>query len=323
MADGKRFAPMVTTPEVVLGFFRVQFTRRISPDMMLGGGYFYLLYQACAQGRDGSFLVLGLMAVISFLAWRTAYKHARLVMDNPTSKVASAAQGYVELLGKTRRRPDEQVVAPYSHTPCVWCRYSKEELVGDSRLTVASGETAATFVLEDSTGRCLVDPEGAIITTSHKAKWREGKYDYTEWRLLEDEPIYVLGEFRTLSSKVQRGEWAHDPLRTAQAFTDLIREFVTERVAQREDCRRQSRAASEVQEWFVKRMKDRWAEKGYDRIPDAAQMGCVRAPGDGRKFLISNLPPVQMVQNYVRWTRLHLAVFIGAACSLAALWVLT
>ena len=83
------------------------------------------------------------------------------------------------------------------------------------------GETDASFLLADSTGRCLVDPAGAEILTNEKESWIEGDYRYTEWKIPQHNTVYVLGDFRTLSHEPSAydmdsdisallGEWKSD-----------------------------------------------------------------------------------------------------------------
>ena len=51
---------------------------------------------------------------------------ARYLLDTPTSKIRSAAQGYVELYGVLQGR-EAPVLAPLSNTPCLWWRFKIEE----------------------------------------------------------------------------------------------------------------------------------------------------------------------------------------------------
>jgi len=60
-----------------------------------------------------------------------------------------------------------------------------------------SGESDGTFILRDDTGECVVDPEQAEIFTRHRDQWLDGDYRYTEWKLIEHDSLYVIGQFRT------------------------------------------------------------------------------------------------------------------------------
>ncbi len=56
-----------------------------------------------------------------------SWRENRLVADTPTSRVRSAAQGYVELIGKGRLPAGIDNRAPLSKKPCTWWRYQIEE----------------------------------------------------------------------------------------------------------------------------------------------------------------------------------------------------
>ena len=87
----------------------------------------------------------------------------RLIMDTPSSKVRSAAMGLVEISGQATG--PYTINAPITGMPCYYYRTlawqwkqqgknSKWEKVADESLHVP-------FFLEDTTGRVLVDPQGA------------------------------------------------------------------------------------------------------------------------------------------------------------------
>jgi len=74
------------------------------------------------QSRNGWLACLAIMAAISILAWLSALNRLRAIRDTPTSKIASAAQGYVELTG--RGHPfGEPLMGQLSRLPCLWYRY--------------------------------------------------------------------------------------------------------------------------------------------------------------------------------------------------------
>ncbi|MFT5889227.1 MAG: hypothetical protein ACI9BO_002053 [Zhongshania sp.] len=51
---------------------------------------------------------------------------ARIIEDAPMSKIRSAHQGYVELMGFTQLGTEEPLLSPLSQTPCLWYRYKIE-----------------------------------------------------------------------------------------------------------------------------------------------------------------------------------------------------
>ena len=110
---------------------------------------------------------LGASTVYSFWYAFKAWGKNRLIEDTPISRIRSAAQGYVELSGEGRLPPDAQNKAPLSGIPCTWWRYKVEERSNsrESRgwSTVDSGTSEVSFLLDDGTGRCLIDPRGADL----------------------------------------------------------------------------------------------------------------------------------------------------------------
>lgn len=151
---------------------------------------------------------------------------ARLMADTPTSRIRSAAQGFVELKGVLAALPTGLIEAPLTGLPCLWWRYRIEEYRKSSGKnnssswhTIESGSSEALMVLRDETGECLISPVGAEVHCSSKDQWRGNQrhprraepergiigtllqggrsYRYTEERLHVGEALYALGEFRT------------------------------------------------------------------------------------------------------------------------------
>ncbi|HHB12369.1 MAG TPA: hypothetical protein ENK62_04135 [Chromatiales bacterium] len=171
-------------------------------------------------------VLLGAAALAGYLTF-TRWQRLRLIEDVPTSKIRSAAQGYVELIGTARMLPGAPVVAPFTGVHCVWYRYKVDKRVSSSGQTpghwrtVRSGVSGETFGLEDGTGRCVIDPEGAEVYPSVTQVWEDsaplavlsagsilgslgsGRYRYTEQRIHDGEPLYAIGELRTLSGADQ------------------------------------------------------------------------------------------------------------------------
>lgn len=137
-------------------------------------------------------------------AWRLA--------DTPIARIRSAPQGYVELYGCARLMAGPPILAPLSALPCAWYRYQLEErTLGNRWQTVDSGESDSLFLIDDGTGRCVINPQGAdFIKIRHDcwygsasgarthALWGIGAaYRYTEQRLMPGEELHAIGWFRT------------------------------------------------------------------------------------------------------------------------------
>jgi hypothetical protein len=212
------------------------------------------------QAETGEFWLLAsgamLAALVALVHGLRGFWQLRIIVDTPTAKIRSAAQGYVELFGfaRVRRTP---LVAPLTQTPCVWYRYRVEEERGGSRNknwhTVEQGQAENPFLLDDGTGQCLVDPTDAILRFRAKETWRvrkpdgfygarksptqsishffglERNYRLTEERIHADEPVYLIGHFETprrgsqerrrLANQLLR-QWKRDPRRMRQFDTN-------------------------------------------------------------------------------------------------------
>lgn len=165
------------------------------------------------------FLVIGVGLAIAGFAFSFIFLYkARLIEDTPTSRVRSAAQGYVELSGRARLMDGPPVVAPLTTTPCVWYRFKVEHLGEKNDPVVVSGTSDDLFLLVDGDAQCVVDPDDGEVFCRTKVVWYEesypsrnhrvlgggmfgrafGLYRYTEERLHPGEYLYVLGEFQSI-----------------------------------------------------------------------------------------------------------------------------
>src|SRR3569623_1686674 len=164
-------------------------------------------------------MVVIAVAVGAFIAAFVSLRRARLIEDTPTSRIRSAAQGYVELEGEAVMMEGVPIIAPLTLLPCAWFRYRVEERVennrGDARWrTLRRGTSDGIFVLRDDTGDCVVDPDGATVTPSARDVWygdtptppplhrnifiwrHSGRYRYREERIHAGDYLYAIGEFR-------------------------------------------------------------------------------------------------------------------------------
>lgn len=284
-------------------------------QLITSGGQLILLFAGFHLGsRTGWLWCLGSMAVISLFAWHSALHRMRLINGTPTSRIASAAQGYAELIGDGRPL-NSPILAKYSLLPCLWYRYvvAKKNHKNEWR-TEASGESDAPFLLDDGSGQCVVDPQGAEIITQHKDTWQVGDHRYTEWKLLERDEVYALGEFKTAGGST-----------TTLTQSDLVKEVLSEwktdnaNLFKRFDLNNNS--VLDMDEWMLARQAAK--REAHKRLADARaepDTNFMLQPRDGRLFLISNLSPDRLARRYTIWTWVHLAIFFGAMGGLA--WVL-
>jgi len=275
--------------------------------VVTGGIQFALLAVAVEAGSRALWIAsLSLIGAASLVAWIATYRRLRLVNDTPTSTIAAAAQGYVELSGRCAAGEGVPTLARYSQLPCAWHRYQMEEVHGDHDHTVESGQSDSSFLIVDATGTCVIDPEGAEITTARKDSWVRGDYRYTEWILCLNEQVHVLGEFNTRFYQPSTAETSAD-------LSALLAEWKRDRPGLLKRFDANNDGEIDLAEWEAVRQAARAeVEKNAGEMQAAPPMNGVRAPRDGRPYLISALPPGRRAWMFRLWIGVHLAVFIAA-----------
>ena len=120
-------------------------------------------------------LVLTIFTGVGFFLWKKSFQHARVMEDMPTSKVRSAAQGFVELSGIQHALEGAPLSAPLTGSACTWWDYKieKRERTRNSKgqnsdrwVTKEKQTSVGFFNLKDDTGEILVNPIGADVTPS-------------------------------------------------------------------------------------------------------------------------------------------------------------
>jgi len=279
---------------------------------LISGGYLMVLLGGLAVGTPQAWRVgAALAAALALAAWHASLRRARAIADTPTSAVASAAQGYVELFGRARPAGDP-LAAPLNGLPCLWYRFKVERRNGDKWETVSAGESFASFYLDDGSGRCLVDPEGAEILPRAADVWRAGDLRHTQAVLTDGERIYVLGDFRTLGGDGLQLDARAD-------VGHLLAEWKRERPRLLERFDLDGDGEIDAREWGLARAQARReVERTHRELRAAPDTHVVGRPADGRPFLIAARPPEALHRHYRRWALAHLAIFFLALTGIAA-----
>lgn len=281
-------------------------------ELLAHPGFFGLYFVLAAIGahtesRQGiQFAVMAIAAVAAF-AWVLSLRRLLAMSGTPTSRIASAAQGYVELSGRGRNTPDFQVVSRLTALPCLWFRYKVEQKTGNNKWKqVASGRSEESFILDDGSGQCLVDPDHAEVIPRDKETWIQGDHRYTEWLLLPQEQIYVLGQFSTLGGEAAVLDARRD---VAELLTEWKRN--QPQLLERFDLDKDGTISEK--EWTLARSQaKREVRKTHNEIRTRPGTHLVHMPQDGRLFLISNIDPGKLVRRYRIWAWLHLVVLLAA-----------
>jgi hypothetical protein len=289
--------------------------KREYAQLVTSGGQLLLLFVGIKlESYTGWLWCLGAMALISLFAWYSALHRLRMVSGTPTSRIGSAAQGYVELIGHGAVY-GTPVLARYSNLPCLWCRHKLERRRSDNKgwHTEEHGESSAPFIIDDGTGKCVIDPQGAEILTKHKDTWTRGDLRYTEWKLIDIDFIYAIGEFKTAGGSS-----------TTLTHKELVNQVLSEWKTENDDLLKRfdlnNNGVLEMQEWMLARQAaKREAEKRLTLARAEPDTNFMLRPHDGRLFLISNLDHDKLALRYKLWAWAHIVIFFGALGGLARL----
>lgn len=282
--------------------------RREYAQLVTSGAQLLLLIVGFKLASHNGWLAcLSVMSTISVLAWLSALNKLRAVRDTPTSKVASAAQGYVELAGIGRPFEGTPLLSKLSMLPCLWYRYKIERRTSNNKWqTIDSGESDDYFMLCDDTGVCIVDPAQAEIITRPREQWHESNHRYTEWNLLEHDKIYAIGQFRT-----QGGSSVE--FNTREELNALLAEWKKDQPTLHARFDLDNNGTLDMQEWMLARSAaKREVGKRMRDAQAAPDINIICQPRDGRLFLISNLEQGNLSRRYLFWTWMHLIIFFGA-----------
>jgi len=121
--------------------------RREYSYVITSGTQLILLLVGLKLDSRGDWLTcLALIAIISVFAWLSALNRLRAIRDTPTSKVASAAQDYAELIGRGNLVKSSPLISKFTALPCLWYRYTvKHKNSNDQWETIERGESHDCF----------------------------------------------------------------------------------------------------------------------------------------------------------------------------------
>lgn len=283
-------------------------------NLALGGGNLLILLLGFQlHSRLGWLISIALVGLTSFWAWYANLKRYRTVADTPTSRIASAPQGYIEIVGLGQQPPGEILVSPLNGLPCLWYRYRIERRDGDRWEYIESGVSHDTFGISDGSGHVLVDPDDAEILTSHKQVSNADNYRKTEWTLIEGETIYVIGEHVTLGG----------PNAVLDKKTDLsalLADWKQDKASllARFDADRDGKISLDEWERARQAASDEVDRTHFDiRLKDGIHL--MRKPAHGRPFLIANREVTALVRHFRLWSWAHLLLMLASLLGLSML----
>ena len=265
-------------------------------------------------------LYCALSSGVGFWMWQHGQRCARIVEDIPTSKIVSAPQGYVELLGRAQAVQDQPSISGPSGIPCLWyrCEIAVRGTTARNRDLVSSLLAAAvyfperneecdsSFIIRDGSGEAIIFPHGAEVITAHRQTWYEGDTRFIEERIMPGDALYVLGDF----SSYYAGETYFDLLNEVSAQMSI---WQSDKQGMLRRFDRNGNGVLDPDEWESMHAEAlKLAQQKEAQLKAAPAVNRVMAPDRGFQYLISARDPAALAGYYLWWRAGGLALFLGA-----------
>lgn len=279
-----------------------------------------------------------LLAMVGFIGAFYYFMRKRIMEDTPTSKIRSAAQGYVELSGHGALLEGPPIIAPLTGLTCTWYSYNIEEHRRSGKnsnwANIENGKSEELFLIVDETGECVIDPDGASVTAAEKDVWygttprpsrgpkatggllSGGRYRYTERRLHPKESLYAIGLFSTVGG-------AGDVFDPGGDVRDILKEWKqdTEALMKRFDTNKDGEI--DMEEWQTVRaaaLQEVMANHG-ERQAEAPVNLLTRTRDKRRPFLLSALPQHSLIRRYQVYSAALILLFF--ICGAFVSWAIS
>lgn len=277
-------------------------------------------------------IILLLLTIGGFIGAFYFFLRKRIIEDTPTSRIRSAAQGYVELIGRGKLIEGSGIIGPLTGITCTWFSYGIEEHRSSGKnshwATIEKGVSDSLFLLVDDSGEAVIDPEKANVTPAVSDVWYGnsrrpaprgtkkknrffglggGRYRYTEKRLHPDEPLYAIGLFDTVGGSGTNTNRNSD-------VSLLLREWKanSEELLARFD--KNEDGEIDLEEWQkVRAAALKQIQGQHLELSSAAPVHMLSKTCDSRRpFLLSALPQSDLVKRYSLYaTSLIVTFFIA------------
>ena len=284
--------------------------------------------------------ILIALTIAGFLGSFYFFYRKRIMEDTPTSKIRSAAQGYVELRGFGELMDGPPIIAPLTGTTCTWYGYKIEEHRRTGKkskwVTIDSSDSTELFLITDDTGKCIIDPDGAGVTTATRDVWygnsrrpqgrplgkrgplsvlAGGRYRFTERRMHPGEPLYAIGLFKTVGGA--GGEYNIDA-----DVRDLLKEWKRDSEALLAEFDKNRDGQIDMDEWQAVRdgaFKEVMARQQEQRsVPPANVMG--KTLDRRRPYILSAIPQDILIRRFYMYAMGLLVTFF--VCGALATWII-
>lgn len=152
-----------------------------------------------------AFVASALLAAGGYVVWRRAMRRSSLIAGTATSRIATAAKGYVELAGVARPISDERLLDPVTHRPCLWFHVVTERRHWSKPSkwrVVKQASSVRPVVLEDPSGACAIDVTRADMEHVGPAETIRVSWGVRHRlrRIVNGNRLYALGHLERLGS---------------------------------------------------------------------------------------------------------------------------
>jgi EF hand len=280
-------------------------------------------------------------SIVGFIGSFSYLNQKRIMQDTPTSKIRSAAQGYVELKGNGHYLEGEMIEAPLSGKNCIWYQFSVQEYRRTGRdkdgkskwdwVTIDSGLSDEVFLIKDETGECIIDPDGASVITKVKESWYgrsrdpknsdtpsnvlfriniggfsfgRKKFRFEEQRIHSGEDLYSIGLFKTTGG-------ADTKLNMTEDVRQIIKEWKSDSANLLEKFDTNKDGEIDVEEWqaiqdeaFNHVMEQHKDLRAKPRINIMSKTQDTRKP-----YILSAIPESQLIKQLNIYIALFLSMF--------------
>ena len=265
------------------------------------------------------FWVFAGIAVLSsaagFIGGFYFFLRSRVLAYTPTSKIRSAAQGYLELSGHGHVLEGPKIIAPLTGTPCTWYSFKVEERRRSGKnskwVAVEKATSDELFLIIDDTGKCVIDPDGATVVPTITDTWygstarpqrgrklsggffSGGRYRYSEMRMHPGDKLYAIGLYKTIGG-------ANTEFNINQEVISLLKEWKADSRQMLKQFDHNKDGQIDMQEWqdvreaALKHVLDQHGE--IKTIPAVNVLGKTEDPR--RPFILSSVHQDKLIRRY-------------------------
>ncbi len=250
-----------------------------------------------------SYLIAALLALWATLSARRLRQY---ILDTPQSKIASAAQGFVELQGRARFYGDRTTQGFHHGPPCVWHRFAIFGLVST---LIKTGESDLPFIISDESGDCVVNASGAKVLSSSRRDWFEGLTYYRTRYIRHGAQVYVIGELRT--NGCDKSFYSEKT-----ELTSVLKSWKNDQAWLLEEFDADNNGELDFEEWEAARKRaehiarEKYEVKRHDHVETA-----IRKPSNGMPMLISDKSPAILAKKFLYLS--YFNMMVATLCKIA------